>query len=236
MNHERVRQKRAQQDAAKTEASVARALEAGLELFSTQGFGATSMRQIAARSGLSVGNLYHHFPSKEAIFQRLLDEYWQKVLDPALRLNRLFARAEFPEDLEQMADAVRQAVDEFAPYILLIYVDVIEFSGQHIRAFYQGMAGRFEAVYGERLRERQRAGELGEVDPMVAVMVATRWFFYFYTVEKCFGVPTHLGLSPDKAVEEFIRLLRYGLLPRPEAAQPTNPAGPRPGTAPQEDS
>jgi hypothetical protein len=49
---------------------------------------------------------------------------------------------------------------------------------------------------------------------MVAVMVATRWFFYFFTVEKCFGVPMHFGMRPEEAVEEFIRLVRLGLSPR----------------------
>ncbi len=220
----------------KSEASVASALEAALQLFSSQGFGATSMRQIAARSGHSVGNLYHHFSGKEEIFQRLIDQYWEKVLDPALRLNRVFAQAEFPEDLEEMASAISEVVEEFAPYILLIYVDVIEFEGKHVHDFYEGMADRFEAAYGERFRARQRAGEFGDVNPMVAVMVATRWFFYFYTVEKCFGAATHFGMSPKSAVEEFIRLLRYGLLPRPDAQQPSNLAGPIAGLAGEEES
>ncbi len=113
-----------------------------------------------------------------------------------------------------MAEAIEEVVDACAPYILLIYVDVIEFRGEHIHAYYEGMADRFEQAYGERLRERQRAGELGDVDPMAGVMVAVRWFFYFFTVEKCFGVPMHLGMTPQKATEEFIRLLRFGLLPR----------------------
>ncbi len=224
------------QGTARSKVSVARVLEAGLRLFSSQGFGATSMRQIAKESGHSVGNVYHHFASKEEIFQRLIEQYWEKVLDPALRLNRIFARAGFPEDLEKMAAAIEEAVEEFAPYILLIYVDVIEFQGQHIRSFYEGMAGRFEATYGERFRARQAAGELGDVDPMVAVMVATRWFFYFYTVEKCFGATTHFGMEPHKAVEEFIRLLRYGLLPRAEPKDISNHAGPIPGLAEEEES
>lgn len=199
----------------KSEASVARTLEAALELFSSHGFGATSMRQIADAAGLSVGNVYHHFPSKEAIFQRLLEQYWQEVLDPELPLNRVFAEARFPEDLEAMAAAIEQVVERFRPYILLIYVDVIEFRGEHIRSFYEGMADRFREAYAPRLRERQRAGELGtDADPVVAAMTATRWFFYFFTVEKCFGVPMHFGMSPEQAVAEFIRLLRYGLLPR----------------------
>jgi AcrR family transcriptional regulator len=219
----------------RSEVSVAKVLEAGLRLFSSQGFGATSMRQIAAESGHSVGNLYHHFANKEEIFQRLIEQYWEEVLDPALPLNRIFARANFPDDLEEMAGAIEEVVDRFAPYILLIYVDVIEFQGQHIRSFYESMAGRFEAAFGERLRARQAAGEFGEVDPMVAVMVATRWFFYFYTVEKCFGAPTHFGMSPEKAVEEFIHLVRYGLLTRLQATNSSNLAGPVPGLAGEEE-
>ena len=198
----------------KSEASVARALEAALKLFSSQGFGATTMRQIADEAGLSMGNVYHHFPNKEAIFQRLLDRYWERVLDPELRLNQIFAKADFPDDLEEMAEAIEEVVEEFRPYILLIYVDVIEFQGEHIRSFYEGMADRFRDTYAERFDERRQAGEIGDVDPMVAVMVATRWFFYFFTVEKCFGVPMHFGMSPDAAVHELIRLLRNGLLPR----------------------
>ena len=224
------------QGTARSKVSVARVLDAGLRLFSSQGFGATSMRQIAKESGHSVGNVYHHFSNKEEIFQRLIDQYWEKVLDPELPMMRIFARADFPEDLEEMAAAIEQAVDEFAPYILLIYVDVIEFQGEHIRSFYDGMAGRFEAAYGERFRERRAAGDFGDVDPMVAVMVATRWFFYFYTVEKCFGAPTHFGMEPHKAVEEFIRLLRYGLLPRSETNNISNHAGPIPGLAEEEES
>lgn len=199
---------------ARSEASVAKILEVALDLFSTRGFRGTSMRLIAEKAELSVGNVYHHFSSKEEIFRQLIERYWEKVLDPEIGLYQVFEAAGFPEDLEQMAEAIEKAVDSFAPDILLIYVDVVEFHGEHIRSFYEGMAGRFEEVYGERLRQRQAAGDFGDVDPMVAVMVAARWFFYFFTVEKCFGVPMHFGIEPQKAVDEFIRLLRYGLLPR----------------------
>jgi len=199
---------------AKSEAAIAKMLEAGLELFSNQGFRSTTMRQIAELSGLSVGNLYHHFPNKEAIFQRLIDGYWQRLLDPDLELNQIFARARFPDDLEEMAEAIEAVVAANERYILLIYVDVIEFRGEHIRDFYENMAGRFEEAYGEHFAQRQASGEFGDVDPMVGVMVAARWFFYFFTVEKCFGVPMHLGMKPRQAVDEFIRLLRLGLLPR----------------------
>ena len=204
----------------RSEASVGRALDAALELFSTQGYRATSMRQIAEKAELSVGNLYHHFPDKESIYDRLIERYWQRLLDPDLELNRLFARADFPNDLEEMAAAIERVVEENKSHILLIYLDVIEFRGEHIRAFYDGMAERFERIYGPRFAERRAAGDFGDTDPMMAVMVATRWLFYYFTVEKCFGVPLHFGMTPKQAVDEFIRLLRYGLLPRHDVSQP----------------
>ncbi|MFL6198418.1 MAG: TetR/AcrR family transcriptional regulator, partial [Thermoanaerobaculia bacterium] len=121
--------------ASKSEASTQKVLKAALSLFSRQGYRATSMRQLARRSGLSVGNLYHHFGNKEQIFQRLIDRYWDVLLDPDLPLNRIFAAARFPDDLEEMAAAIDQVVTGNAQSILLIYLDVIEFKGKHIRTF-----------------------------------------------------------------------------------------------------
>jgi len=200
----------------KSDASTRKVLKASLSLFSRQGFRATSMRQIARRSGLSVGNLYHHFGNKERILERLIDQYWEVLLDPDLPLNRVFAAARYPDDLEEMAAAIDQVVTGNAAHILLIYIDVIEFKGRHIRTFYERMADRFRAAYSERFAEMKEKGEIGEVDPLVGVMLATRWFFYYFTVERCFGVPMHLGLDSRQAVQEFSKILRRGFDPRPE--------------------
>ncbi len=202
----------------RSKASHGQVLKAALGLFSSRGFGATSMREIADSSGLSMGNLYHHFPNKEAIFRQLLADYWKRLSDPEHPLQQLFARASFPEDLEEMAAEIEAVVEDNASYILLIYVDVVEFRGEHIRAFYEGMAARFQEIYGAKLEVRKAAGEIGDVDPLVAVILATRWLFYFFTVEKCFGAPMHFGMKPQKATEEFIRLLRFGLLPRSDGS------------------
>ncbi|PTL82196.1 TetR/AcrR family transcriptional regulator [Vitiosangium sp. GDMCC 1.1324] len=49
-------------------------LDAALELFSEGGFAGTSMRQIARAVGVRESALYHHFPSKAAIFEALLQD------------------------------------------------------------------------------------------------------------------------------------------------------------------
>ena len=49
-------------------------LEAALELFSVQGFEATSISQIAAAVGIRKASLYSHFASKQAILDALAKE------------------------------------------------------------------------------------------------------------------------------------------------------------------
>ncbi|MCS7182645.1 MAG: TetR/AcrR family transcriptional regulator [Thermoanaerobaculum sp.] len=202
-------------------ASAEEILRAALELFSKQGYGATTMRQIAEKARTSLGNVYHHFKNKEQIFSTLLDRYFQLLLDPQLPLNRVFAQAKFPDDLEELAAAIEEVVDRHGREIMLIYIDVIEFGGKHVHWFYETMAERFHRLYQQPLHERQERGELGNVNPVFAVMLAVRWLFYFFTVEKYFGVPMHLGMDPQQAVQEFIHLLRCGLLPRGEPCPPT---------------
>ncbi|HEV2889553.1 MAG TPA: helix-turn-helix domain-containing protein [Frankiaceae bacterium] len=46
-------------------------LRAALELFSSQGYDATSLRQIAERLGLTKAALYYHFPAKEHLVVEL---------------------------------------------------------------------------------------------------------------------------------------------------------------------
>ncbi|MCF3498941.1 TetR family transcriptional regulator [Stenotrophomonas maltophilia] len=51
----------------RNEQRVALILQAALQCFLAKGFHQTSMRDIAQAAGVSLGNLYNHFPGKEAI-------------------------------------------------------------------------------------------------------------------------------------------------------------------------
>jgi AcrR family transcriptional regulator len=52
--------------------TVAAILKAAEKEFATRGFEATTIDQIAARAGVAKGAVYHHFPSKEEIFEQVL--------------------------------------------------------------------------------------------------------------------------------------------------------------------
>ncbi|HUF10395.1 MAG TPA: TetR/AcrR family transcriptional regulator [Rhodothermales bacterium] len=197
----------------RSEKSRQQILDAALELFSHKGYGATSVQDIATAAGISKGNLYHHFPEKETIFRALLDRYFAALSDPEFPFNRALATGTFPENLEDLGRAARDMVSEYREYVTLIYVDVVEFEASHVRKFYAEMANRFDAFIKAQGMEKELEGKLAEgLSPRSAMMLATRVFFNYYSVEIVFGVRDHFGRKSDVALNEITRILRHGML------------------------
>ncbi len=197
----------------RSERSRTQILESALKLFSHRGYGATSVRDIAEDAGLSKGNVYHHFSDKETIFRALLDQYFQAMSSPDFPFNRALATGTFPENLEELGRAARETVKDYREYVALIYVDVVEFDGTHIRKFYSDMARRFDAFMKKHGMEDDLAGRLQEgLSPISAVMLATRIFYNYFSIEIIFGVKDHFGKNTDEVVGEISRILRSGML------------------------
>ena len=197
----------------RSERSRARILEAALRLLSHQGYRGTSMREIADAAGVSTGNVYHQFPDKETIFNELLGDYWKALAAPDFPLNKALAEGAFPDDLEALGRAARDSVKRYRAYVALIYVDVVEFEGSHIRKFYSDMARRYQAFVDSHpgrgaWQQKLRPG----VSPVSAVMLATRLLLHYFAVELVFGVPNHFGKDSDTVLREFADILSHGML------------------------
>jgi AcrR family transcriptional regulator len=195
----------------KSERSQAAILDAALDLFSSQGYRGTSIREIAGAAGLSTGNVYHHFPDKETIFQTVLGQYWRAIESPDFPFNKALASGAFPDNLEELAVAARESVRLWRRHVALIYVDVVELSGNHIRKFYSEMATRFErfiVAHGDSVSGEIRPG----VPVTTAVILASRVFLQYYAVEILFGVPEQFGKDSDLVMAEIAEILRHGML------------------------
>ena len=85
----------------RSEETQAHILQAAYLLFSQSGYEATSVAEICQAAGVSKGAFYHHFPTKQAVFIKLMDN-WLSELDHA-----------FDEALTDTQD-VPQAIDKLA--------------------------------------------------------------------------------------------------------------------------
>lgn len=196
----------------KSERSRRVILDAALDLFSHRGFGATSVRDIAERARVSTGNVYHHFPDKEAIYRTLFEEYWSALSDPEFPFNKALGTGVFPDNLEAIGKAAELTVRRYRRQIALIYVDVVEFDGGHIRKFYSEMAQRFERFMDSHGKREVEARLRPGVSAVSAVMLAARFYLNYFSVEILFGVKHHFGKANDEVIREIADILRRGML------------------------
>lgn len=187
-----------------------RILEAASRLICKQGFHGTSTRDIAREAGVSLGNIYNHFATKEEILTALLAAYEKEYFSPEQPLAKAMAAGTFPDNIEELGLASREMVKRYASYILLIYVDVVEFDGRHIARIFRNMRDRYAKVL-DRPGGCRKRGEF-RVDPVAALMMTTWGFFTYFITEKLFGVERHYGMSDDEAIKLFASVIRHGAL------------------------
>jgi AcrR family transcriptional regulator len=82
-----------------------RILDAAAEAFADHGYAATGVDEICRRAGLSKGGFYHHFPSKQALFLALLEQ-WLALLDRPITSAEATGAAA-PQQLRAMVRGAR---------------------------------------------------------------------------------------------------------------------------------
>ena len=91
-------------------------LDAALELFSVQGFEATSISQVAGAVGIRKASLYSHFENKQAILDALVQEVLEQYKE-----HSLFAKTAWEKDASDLPatpDAAVQMIQGQIRYIL----------------------------------------------------------------------------------------------------------------------
>lgn len=140
-------------------------LESARQLFTSQGFDATSMDQIAAAAGVSKLTVYSHFGDKETLFAAVVKSYCEQQLPDAL----FEAHPDLPlrERLLLVARAffgMISAPEAVAGHRILCSPRMTE--SPLPRLFWEAGPERVQAAFADLLRRRMAAGEL-EVDDVV---------------------------------------------------------------------
>ncbi|MFV0389544.1 MAG: TetR/AcrR family transcriptional regulator [Pyrinomonadaceae bacterium] len=187
--------------------------EAARELFIGQGFHATSMRDISKRAKVSLGNLYNYFPTKEAIFESLINRYVSIIDD---RLSTILDGLDEPLDpnnLRTLGLMTGDLVNEHSDFWLLMYIDVLEFRNRHFRKMFERLSVRFGKLFKEKFDKARKRGDLREgIDPATVFTVAYMQFFNYFLVEKLFGGKRHLGLNDKDSIDFLTKIFAYGTL------------------------
>jgi len=180
--------------------------DAALRLFIRQGYFGTSIRDIAAEAGVSIGNIYNYYPNKEALYVSLVRRYSQKVTRAQARLKPLLGKFD-AQSLGLLAQAARDIVYSHPDYWRLMYIDVTEFGNRHFAHIFKRLSANLEKMAGGYPGKPVRPG----IDPSLAYAAIYLQFFTYFLVEKLFGGKQHLGQPEGAAIQQLIGIFQQGI-------------------------
>lgn len=101
-----------------------RIIESARNEFLEKGFSKASMRIIAEKSGITVGNIYRYFEGKEALFNEMIQSAYEKILE----IIRIDVNLELVEEDEKYYKKLRESIinqildifDNYAKELMII--------------------------------------------------------------------------------------------------------------------
>ncbi len=181
--------------------------DAAMELFLTQGYAATSMRQIAEEVGLALGGIYNHFSSKEEIFAGIVvDKHPYKKLLPAI----LAAEGETLEDFFRKAfHIVITEMGGQSEFINLMFIELVEFKGKHGSLLLRELAPKVLPVFERVIKSRK---DLRVTNPALLMRSFIGMCLSYLITDMVISNSIVSKLMPKKTEEAYADIFLHGIL------------------------
>ncbi len=178
-------------------------LEAARALFVAQGYHGTSIREVAAGAGLTIGAVYNYFASKEAIFERVFADFNPFGFVPEAILG---ACGESPEELlRDVARRLEEALRGRSDSLRLVFIELLEFNGRHLLEVLTRNASLVDDFW-ERL-SRAGGARLRSMPPFLVLRTFLGLLSAWFLAETLFQdrlPPSLAALRMEDAVEVFL--------------------------------
>ena len=198
--------------AEKTGLTRRRIVAAAADLFLDQGYGATTLDQVAARAGVAVQTVYFHFGNKATLLKEALDVAAVGDDEPVALLDRswleeLTAEPDPVRVIELWTNGGREILERMAPLLAVVRGTV---------GTDPDLAAQWEVNEGQRRTAFRALADLladrGALLPGLTVEGAADLAFLITSAEN-YIVATHtLGWTPEHWQRTMATLLTLGLL------------------------
>lgn len=186
-----------------------RIIEAAMSLFAKNGYEVTSVSEICEVAGVSKGAFYHHFHSKETVFQQAMEE-WLDSIDRQMATVR-DAGVAVPEALAQMTQMMPE-VYQAAMGGLPMFLEFLSHSYRDpdVLQAISSPHRRYREFFASMIQDGVNEGSLQDVDPDLVSRVI---------VALAVGLLLEGLVDPDgsdwvQVAQEGIKLLMKGFVRR----------------------
>jgi AcrR family transcriptional regulator len=178
-------------------------LDAAAELFSRRGYHGTSIRDIAAATGILPGSLYAHIQGKEDLLYDIVVRAAEQFLTGA---RMVVEGPGSPEEKLRKAMSSHVGVVAHARDEARVFLEEWQALNEPRRSEVRELRDAYEALWDGLIREGIEGGRLRDVDPTLArllVLSAANWTYTWYDPAG--------PLTPDEIADRFTDLLLDGL-------------------------
>lgn len=184
--------------------------DAAIGLFLEQGYHATSMRQIAKRSGLALGGIYNHFSSKDEIFEAIIvDQHPYKKILP------LILAVEGDTAEEFFGNAFHIVVNELGnqpEFINLMFIELVEFKGKHGSIMLREIAPKVLPIFENVIKSIKG---LRVTNPAVLMRSFFGMIISYFVTEMVISNSVISKLMPKNATDAYVDIFLHGILKEP---------------------
>jgi AcrR family transcriptional regulator len=192
----------------KAGATRRRILQAAGEAFRAQGYARATTRGIAAAAGVTEVTLFRHFPSKENLFQSVV-EHFANVPGMVTELEAQFS-GNLYADLTLIGGALARIMIERAGSMLMMVCEASHFP--EIREVGAGNPRRLRAMLARYLEEQIKAGRVRQCNPELAAQAFLGMFFSYAITGAAFGEKVSPETDIDEVTAQFVNLFLVGVL------------------------
>lgn len=189
-------------------------LEAAKALFLTQGFTATSMRQIGQAAHITPAAIYNHFASKDEIFSVLLAEL--ALYDELFAFIEDIQADTAEELLRRMFTGIVELTSKHEDYIRLALIDAQERDAAMLVTFLPKTIPRFLAFYERLATMDSNHGRLRDLSPFLLVRTMISLIAGYLITEHVVRAAGNLDLPDLDWADGMAEILLHGALKYPE--------------------
>ncbi len=188
-------------------------VDAALEVFSSKGFRGATTKEIARVAGINEVTLFRYFKRKENLFSEVFEQH---SLFPTLRGLIQEAHGEsYQKVMVGLAVRFMEILKKRKDLIRLVLFEAYQYPDKGLMVFQQIHGKVFQSLR-DYLREKQKLGEIRDVDPELAARAFLGMFFSFFVTQEFLLGKKVVQVSDERVIQEFVRIFLDGTQSQPK--------------------
>jgi AcrR family transcriptional regulator len=184
-------------------------LEAALKLISKKGYLGATTKEIAHAASIAEVTLFRHFPSKEKLFEAVLNTY--SFLPVLKGLMPEIAQLTYEQALTVIAKRFLETLYSRKDIVQIMHSEVQRYP-EKIHKIYHSFLDEMIKTLASYFNELAGKGILRQFDTEIGARAFLGMFFAYFTAREFHLFRKFKPADTDEIVEEFVRIFTFGTL------------------------